>query len=186
MLIIIIFVAAAVAMAVASVMAQMREEKQKQLFRSQFRQYISDFSTSAYMGRIEKSSVEIMQDAQKRPKYQFVLWAGLDGLRMNDDGTTEWIRREEKPKPVSVSYSLPQSLAWNPAFNVNQMQNVSRETQNQLAILQAQTQNLQFQQWQTEQMQNMISVIQPAYTQSYTPYWQPTYYYAVNQCCVRQ
>lgn len=174
---IVIFLITLLAIAICAIADEIRIKKPKETERKPVA-HVSDFSPSDYMGRIEKTAVEIMQEAQKRPKYQLVLWAGLDGLRLNEDGTSEWIRREEeKQKAVSVSYSPPQSVAWTPAFNCNQMQNVSCETQNRISQLQAQLQNLQFQQWQTQQMQSMSA---------YTPYYQPTYYSAVTQCCVRQ
>lgn len=47
----------------------------------------------------EAELLKIMEDADRnREKHQIVLWLGLDGLRLNDDGTTEWIsRRREVP-----------------------------------------------------------------------------------------
>lgn len=45
----------------------------------------------------EAELLKIMEDAERnREKHQIVLWLGLDGLRLNDDGTTEWISRRKK------------------------------------------------------------------------------------------
>lgn len=153
--------------------------------------YISDFSVSKYMDRLEKAGIEIMAEAEKRPEYQLVLWAGLDGLRMNEDGTTEWIRREEeKPKPISVSYFPVNRIEPVSPFIQSHFCNVSCETQNRIEQLQAQMQDLQLQQWQQQQMQNMINAIQPAYCPSYiqamNPQWQSPYLQsALTQCCVK-
>lgn len=163
--------------------------------------YVSDFSPSAYMGRIEKAAVEIMQEAEKKPKYQLVLWAGLDGLRLNDDGTSTWIRREEdKPKAVAPV----QSGGFVSEIYCDVFGNVSCETQNRIAQLQnCLTQQTVMQSTLNQlqlQLQNCTkpgsyflqncamqsSVQHPAYTPAYTQYYQPTYYSAVNQCCARQ
>lgn len=56
------------------------------------------FVVSEYLTRIEKASIEILES--RKPIEQIViLWWGLDGLRLNEDGTVEWISRK-KPSPV--------------------------------------------------------------------------------------
>lgn len=72
--------------------------------------------------RITKSSVqileehesyilEIQEEKEKQEAYEIVLWWGLDGLKLRDDGTTEWIsRRKHQPKPDQVltfEFTLP-------------------------------------------------------------------------------
>lgn len=54
--------------------------------------------------------LELQEGKEKQAKYEIVLWWGLDGLKLNDDGTTEWISRR-KPKPINqdVSYQPCQS-----------------------------------------------------------------------------
>lgn len=183
MVVYIIFLVAAMVMAVCGVLDWRHNQKMKELYRSQFRPYVSDFSVYKYMDRIEKAGIEIMAEEEKRQEYQLVLWAGLDGLRMNQDGTTEWIRREEeKQKPISVSYSPCQSLVQEPAQNtINIIQkNTTQQTDNQWRIFALR------QQLQKQQMQNMINAIQPAYGPQYiqfmNQYWPSPY----SQCAVHQ
>lgn len=175
--IIIICTIAVFAMAISAIYQRIHRKKQRELCNQKFRPYISDFSVSAYMGRMEAESVKTMQETQKRPKYQLVLWAGLDGLRLNEDGTSEWIRREEKTKPASPL----QNVGWTSAFNWNQMQNVS-QTENTIAMLQAQLQNTRVQNQITMMQNQMVNAVHPSYMSAYTPYCKPMYYGSVTQC----
>lgn len=129
------------------------------------------FSVSKYYERMEKASVEIMNEREKEPVYIITLWAGLDGLRMNDDGTTEWIRREEdKPKPVSVSYSPCQSIAQSVTpLSYAGCQNVASQI-DQMQALQLQLNALNFQA-QIAQSFRPPSYFPPAYYfPPYNPY----------------
>lgn len=160
----------AVWMAIFSIKARLQEEKQKQLFHDQLCSYVSDFSTSAYMGRIEKAAVEIMQEAQNRTEYQLVLWAGLDGLRVNEDGTAEWIRREKKkpePLPAQSCVNVPQFYNFPAAQNLFQQNMCCQDNTATLLALQIQ------------QSQNAVNAYHPPYMQATYPYYQS----AVTQCC---
>lgn len=170
MVITIIFIAVAVAMAVSAVLRRMHRKKQKELYNQQFRPYTSDFSVSEYMGRMEAETVKNMQEAQKRPKYQLVLWAGLDGLRLNDDGTAEWIRRKknklEPPLPAQNCINV------TPPF-VPLMHNLFQQNmccQDNTATLLA---------LQIQQTQQMVNAYHPPYMQATYPYYQG----AVTHCC---
>lgn len=59
------------------------------------------FIVSEHYGRMEKAALEILE-AQEPIDRIIILWWGLDGLRMNEDGTGEWISRK-KPLPISHS-----------------------------------------------------------------------------------
>ena len=61
------------------------------------------YSISEYFQHIEDASIEIQQ--QKEPVDRTtVLWWGVDGLRMNEDGGLEWIsRRKKEPEPVQIT-----------------------------------------------------------------------------------
>lgn len=61
------------------------------------------FRVSEYLDRIEQVHLEILEQ-QKPVNHEFVLWWGLDGLRLNEDGTTEWITRK---KPELVQQLAP-------------------------------------------------------------------------------
>lgn len=53
------------------------------------------FSVSEYFDRIEKASIEILEEI-KPVDHTIVLWWGLDGLRLNEDGTLEWTSRKRQ------------------------------------------------------------------------------------------
>lgn len=156
----------------------------------EYTDYISDFSVSEYMDRLEKAGIEIMDEAEKRPEYKVILWAGLDGLRMNQDGTTEWIRREEKKQePVSVFYSPPNQLLSVSSETMQNpfsgFQNITEQIDSQIRNQTCQIENsIRMMQMQMEQ--NMVNCIRPAYgppyIQAMNPYWPSPY----SQCAVHQ
>lgn len=92
----IIFILAKIAMLISIVVHNMREENRKRMEKERFSPYISDFSVSQYLERIEQDNIQILQEREQKPQYHLILWIGLDGLQMNDDKTFEWIRRKEK------------------------------------------------------------------------------------------
>lgn len=47
-----------------------------------------------YLDRIEKASLEI-QETKQPVSHVITLWWGLDGLQLNEDGSTEWISRKK-------------------------------------------------------------------------------------------
>lgn len=53
------------------------------------------FSVSEYFDRIEKASIEILEEI-KPVDHTIVLWWGLDGLRLNEDETLEWTSRKRQ------------------------------------------------------------------------------------------
>lgn len=64
----------------------------------------NQFSVTEYYNRIEQESIKL---SERKCQYLIVLWWGNDGLRLNEDGTTEWINR--KPAPTTtpqVDYSI--------------------------------------------------------------------------------
>lgn len=69
------------------------------------------FSPSEYLERFEKLNLEILEEREKQStEYEPILWIGSKGLKLNKDGTTEWIKRESsKPmeaKSISDDYML--------------------------------------------------------------------------------
>lgn len=51
------------------------------------------FSISDYLSRRERTILDLMEQREKEEPYVITLWLGLDGLQLNEDGSTEWIRR---------------------------------------------------------------------------------------------
>lgn len=169
--IIIIFSAAAVLIVFCLIYGYVKSKKENQIFDQRLTNYFFDFSVSEYMGRMEAASIEIAKETEKEPKYQLVLWAGLDGLRLNDDGTSEWIRRgEEKPKRQNVSpCSYPEAV-----FPAQCM------IENSIPYLQRQINAMQMQNAITQQNQYIINAFHPLYPQYIQ---QQVYYGQMAQCC---
>lgn len=132
------------------------------------------FVVSEYLTRIEKASIEILES--RKPVEQIViLWWGLDGLRLNEDGTAEWISRK-KPSPVqrNVFYQPCQAVIPPPKYDMGQ------STQAKIDALMAQNMQLQVQAWQAEQSGQMINALQ-----RYVVQW-PGYYARLTDCCCDQ
>lgn len=66
---------------------------------------VNAFDVLAYYEKMERTAIEIWEDKQQREQYALTLWAGVNGLQMNPDGTFEWIQRKknivdkDSPKP---------------------------------------------------------------------------------------
>lgn len=58
---------------------------------------IEPFSVSAYFDRMEQAALDIQEKKEPIDK-TIILWWGLDGLRLNEDGTLEWINRKKRKK----------------------------------------------------------------------------------------
>ena len=132
------------------------------------------FVVSEYLTQIEKASVEILES--RKPVEQIViLWWGLDGLRLNEDGTTEWIsRKKSEPVSTGVLYQPCRSITPTPQYDMCQ------STQAQIDALMTQNIQLQVQSWQAEQNRQMINALQ-----SYVVQW-PGYYARLTDCCCNQ
>lgn len=129
------------------------------------------FIVSEYHDRMEKATLDILEH-QKPVDQTMILWWGLDGLRLNEDGELEWVSRK-KPKPVqeNVFYQPCQSI---PAYNPNlfaQMQN----TRASINALMDQTASLQTQALQAQQTAQVINSLQQCCVQYPAQY--PNYFY---------
>lgn len=60
---------------------------------------LKSFSVQAYLDRIEQTALEILEK-QEPVEQIIVLWWGLDGLRLNEDGALEWISRKKPGETV--------------------------------------------------------------------------------------
>lgn len=155
--------------------------------------FTSDFSVSEYLGRTEKTNTEIALEQEKQPKYQLVLWLVVDGLRLNEDGTTEWIQREEeKPKSMSASYQPPQqrldfSMMQSTRSTMQALlynsgcQNTASQIDQQIQTLHSQIQSRYIEQQQQAQYALLINMInqQQSYPR-YHQYMPPTT--GISQC----
>jgi len=148
--------------------------KKRKLDKSSTEPYSDPFSVSEYYKRIERTWLEFLSEQECVEKYTLVLWVGLDGLRLNDDGTMEWIKRDMygQTKPREISLANEQSYV--PCFS---------NLQNTIMSLQEQKQALLFREAQNLQWQNLINSLQ--FTPPMSPYIQSAPYYdnLLVQCC---
>lgn len=171
-MVIIILPIAIVVMAIFAIVGYIRQKNHNEIEDSTIVPCVPEFSVSDYLERIEKAGIEIAREQEKQEPYQLVLWLVVEGLRLNEDGTTEWIRREEdKHKPISVSYSPPQYIVQNAFQNImqsqyNGCQNTAR-TNEMIQGLQSQIQACCINQQIHQQTAQLINAIQPAPVPAY-------------------
>lgn len=162
--------------------------KTQQIVQEQFRAITEPpvpFSVPDYLDRMEKLHLKAMQERENEQAHIIVLWWGFDGLRLNADGTMEWISRrpkEEKPTFLPTHgctyeefstiagdmFSVPYLTIYDSA---NDLQPTTlgdcsatwkiQSTEERIAALQSQLQAVNMQQWQNEQIQSMINIIEP-------------------------
>lgn len=136
---------------------------------------VEPFVVSEYYDRMEKAALDILE--QREPMGQtIILWWGLDGLRLNEDGTLEWVSRR-KPKPVQedVFYQPFQSM---PAYNPN-LFDQTQSTRASIDALMAQNASLRMQALQAQQTAQLINSLQQCCVQYPAQY--PPYFY--GGCC---
>lgn len=150
-----------------------REQKEEETAAAKIRaEYsrINSFSVAEYLGRMEQAQLEIWEK-QKPVDQTVILWWGLDGLTLDENGELKWISRK-KPEPVNqnVFYQPCQSILYAdniPIFPAGMCQN----TQATINALQARNAALQIQMVQQTQKQQIM---------------QSMMMQQVNFCCARQ
>lgn len=153
---------------------------------------IEPFSATAYFDRMEKATLDILEKQEPVDK-TIILWWGLGGLRLNEDGTLEWISRK-KPKPVNqdIHYQMCQSIQSIP-YGLQQARWTDQMQSAQARIDELRVQNVALQNQAKQYMQNaaIIGMLTPPMTpacQYYSPYMQPPYLqsalaFPLTQCC---
>lgn len=132
------------------------------------------FVVSEYYDRMEKAALDILE-AQEPVDQTIILWWGLDGLRLNEDGATEWIsRKKSETVSTSVLYQPCRSITPPPQYDMGQ------STQAKIDALMAQNVQLQVQAQQAEQSGQMINALQSYVVQ------RPGYYARLTDCCCNQ
>lgn len=111
---------------------------------------LEPFILSEHFSRMEQASLDILENQESVDKTIILFW-GMDGLRLNEDGSLEWISRK-KPKPVNqnISYQPCQSLAYMPQMDMVQ------STADRIEMLMQQNQQLQFQMSQQRMMEQIV------------------------------
>lgn len=140
--------------------------------------HAESFNVSEYLQRREEFILSL--EEERYTEYTIMLWWGFDGLRLNKDGSREWISRK-KPEPVkrNVFYQPCQTMNTSPQFGACQnIQSTIDTLQMQNAIQSANTLAMM----QLESYQ----VVYPGY---YAPYFyggmyaQPPYLQQMQNCC---
>lgn len=136
---------------------------------------LESFVVSEYYDRMEKAALDILEH-QEPVNQTIILWLGLNGLRLNEDGELEWISRKT-PNPVNqnVSYHPCQSIqTYNPNL-FDQMQS----TRASIDALMDQNVSLKMQAYQAQQTAQLINSMQQCCVQYPAQY--PPYFY--GGCC---
>lgn len=147
------------------------------------------YSVSEHFARIEQTALEILNE-QKPIDRTIILWWGLDGLRLNEDGSLECISRKKPAE--NVFYQPCQSVQPRIEFCAIPPETFSRmcnaagklttagsqvqSTRAQIDALMAQCTALQMQSWQSAQITSTIQQCCVQYPAQY-----PSYYY--GGCC---
>ena len=111
------------------------------------------FIVSEYYDRMEKAALDILE-YQEPVDQTIILWCGLDGMRLNEDGTLEWVNRR-KPKPIQENafYQLYQFV---PAYDPNLLAQ-TQSTRSSIDALMAQNENLRMQALHAQQTMQLIT-----------------------------
>jgi len=151
------------------------EEEKEALKRKFSMGYQSKFFVSEYLSKMERAALDILEH-QEPVDQTIILWWGLDGLRLNEDGELEWVSRK-KPKLINqnVSYQPCQCITPMPQYTMCQI------PQEQIDALEYQNTMLQRQAAQTAQ--NMMIVNSLAGYYKYSPWMQSPYQSQMTQCC---
>lgn len=165
---------------IAIVLEQKNDEKQREEMRL-FLQSCNivekpkqpDFSLSGYFERIENQALELQSEKEKQDPYVIILWWWNDGLRLNDDGSFEWIRKNQKP--VSISYQPQQSITRQIDDGIRAL---GAQIQTEINELRYELLRQQMQAAQTPQMQYIINSLHSS------PY--PQYISYPSQCSINQ
>lgn len=188
----------AVVVGTAFLIAIIAERRKYKEHRDKMQQFLmatisqKPFSVTEYLDRMERESLKL---AYQSEEYLIVLWWGFDGLRLNEDGTAEWISRRNEPKPIfawtpdgggggcGFEYSTARLLDGSVFTYETQcaIEDIDDAMQAQAQALQA----LQLQTLQTIQYGNVINSIRPAY-QTYPMQYcigQYTPTYGLTQTC---
>lgn len=118
---------------------------------------ILDFKISEYLSRIERSYLDMLENLQPIDK-TITLWIGLEGLRLNEDGTTEWLSRKnpaenvfyqpcQSIQPMRTGLGFEQAQCTRAQIEALMAQNAAREMQCLGAAYSAQIANAAWLAW---------------------------------------
>lgn len=150
------------------------------------------FIVSEYYDRMEKADLDILEH-REAVEQTIILWWGLDGLRLNEDGELEWVSRR-KPRPVDTGelrgfgkYMVLQNPEQQIAAQMEQMrqqinqpmEQTTAQIDQQINSLRAQNGGLELQMIQNLRAAAVMSLLPMPGYMGYRPQYQLT------QCCVQ-
>lgn len=145
---------------------------------------VEPFVLSEYFERTEKAFIDTLQKRNHIDR-TIVLWYGLDGLRMNEDGTFEWISRE---KPKTANQNTFYQMCQSTPILFDGLQN-TQASQEQIFALKMQLDIANFNTAMQQQMQRINSALQSYMVPmhgyiGYSPYLQSVALSSsLSQCC---
>lgn len=160
--------------------------------KEQLPEHLEPFVISEYYARTEQAALDILE-TQEPVDQTIILWWGLDGLRMNEDGTMEWVSRR-KPRPVDTGellgfgkYMVLQNPEQQIAAQMEQMrqqinqpmEQTTAQIDQQINSLRAQNGGLERQMIQNLRAAEVMSLLPMPGYMGYRPQYQLT------QCCVQ-
>lgn len=121
------------------------------------------FSTAEYLERMERAQLDILEE-QKPVDQTVILWWGLDGLTLDENGNLKWISRK-KPEPINqnVFYQPCQSVLYANNIPV-EYSGMCQSTQAKIDALRTQNAALQMQAAQQAQLAAAMAQVQTCCT----------------------
>lgn len=172
----ILFLSAGIAMIVCCRLEYLRSKNKKNDDLRICSHPIKKFSVSEYMERIEKAWLEIVLEREGATVYLITLWWGIDGLRINDDGSIEWVRRGGR-NSNDLRYEMLQSITHTPipSYHCSGTRNAIMSVDDQIRTLQSQIQANIIQQNVQIQNAHILAALQ-------SPISQCTYSQPIGHC----
>lgn len=112
---------------------------------------VNPFVVLEYLERAEKAALDILERREETDK-TITLWWGLDGIRLNEDGSIKQVSRKKPPE--NVFYQAPQSV--RPVRSCALFEDQTQSTRAQIDELMTEILNSQAQSWRIAQMQNAL------------------------------
>ncbi|NCE63713.1 hypothetical protein D1159_03750 [Pseudoflavonifractor sp. 524-17] len=160
--------------------------------KEQLPEHLEPFVISEYYARTEQAAIDILE-TQEPVDQTIILWWGLDGLRLTEDGKLEWVSRR-KPRPVDTGelrgfgkYMVLQNPEQQIAAQMEQMrqqinqpmEQTTAQIDQQINSLRAQNGGLELQMIQNLRAAAVMSLLPMPGYMGYRPQYQLT------QCCVQ-
>lgn len=111
---------------------------------------------------IEDESLKIARDKKPTDK-TITLWFGLDGLRLNENGAIEWVKRDLDGEKLIFASNLPVSEFINSAYNSLMVSSNPLDCRWQIQINGLKTSNAIIYQLQQKTGYNSASCVAPYY-----------------------